>query len=158
MIDCCTQSFSSTWSIAWATDWSTLFIATCVSIQTIIIHATLHLDTGHIRVAFITLLTGADWLVIDDAAERMVSTGTWIFADLVDTGVSLSTLIISVAARQDGSQGLAAVVVIRNISIRTGADHGAHWQRVNDGAGGGVSTWAELGTEELTPVVETSVL
>ena len=76
---------SSTWSIGRTTDGATLLIATCVAVQTVIIHPALHLDTGHIRVALIALLTGAHRMVVDDTTEDRV------FADLVDAGVSLMT-------------------------------------------------------------------
>ena len=89
---------SSTWSIGRTTDGATLLIATCVAVQTVVIHPALHLDTGHIRVALIALLTGAHWVVVDDTTEGMVSTGTRVFADLVDAGVSLPAVIVSLAS------------------------------------------------------------
>ena len=92
------HSLSSTGSIAGATHGATLLIATCMGVQTVIIHSALHLDTGHIRVALVAFLTSADRVVVDDTAEGMVSTGTGVFADLIDARVSLSTVIISLTS------------------------------------------------------------
>lgn len=92
------HSLSSTWCIARATDRATLLVATCMAVQTVIIHSALHFETGNVRVTLVALLTGAHGVVVDDATEGMVSTGTGVFADLVDAGVSLPAVIISLAS------------------------------------------------------------
>jgi hypothetical protein len=56
-----------------------------VRVQAVIVHPTLNLDAGHIRVAFVAVLAGADRLVLDDSAEGVVTTGTGVLADAVDT-------------------------------------------------------------------------
>ena len=89
-------------------------------------------DTLHVRVPFIALLAGADWVVVDDPAEGVISTGAGIFTDLVDAGVRLSTLVVRLAAREDGAEGLTALVVTGHVAVRAGADHGADRQGVND--------------------------
>ena len=98
MVGSSAHSLSSTGSIAGATHGATLLIATCMGVQTVIVHSALHLDAGHVRIALIAFLTGADRVVVDDTAEGMVSTGTGVLADLVDARVSLSTVIISLTS------------------------------------------------------------
>ena len=60
-------------------------VSTRMGVQTVIVHPTLDLDAGHIRVAFIAVFTGADRLVLDDSTEGVVTTCTWVLADAVDT-------------------------------------------------------------------------
>ena len=124
--------FPATRSIAGATDWAALLVTTDVSVQAVIVHPALYLDTGHVGVPFVALLAGADWVVVDDPAEGVISTGAGIFTDLVDAGVRLSTLVVSLAAREDGAEGLTALVVTGHVAVRAGADHGADRQGVND--------------------------
>ena len=102
MLDCGTDGLASTRGIAGATDWATLFITTGVGVQTVVIYPTLHLDTGNIWIALVSLLAGADWFVFKHSTESMISTSTWIFANFVDTGVSLSAFVIRGTSRQDG--------------------------------------------------------
>ena len=59
-------------------------VSTRVGVQAVIVHPTLDLDAGHIRVAFIAVLAGTDRLVLDDSAEGVVTTGTGVLADAVD--------------------------------------------------------------------------
>lgn len=127
-----TDGLSTTRSIARPTDRSALLVTTDVSVQAVIVHPALYLDTGHVRVPFIALLAGAHWVVVDDPAEGVISTGAGIFTDLVDAGVRLSTLVVRLAAREDGAEGLTALVVTGHVAVRAGADHGADRQGVND--------------------------
>ena len=154
----CTDGLATTRSIAGATHRATLLIAADVSVQTVIVHPTLDLDTGHVRVSFISLLAGADGLVVDHSAEGVISAGAGVFTDLVDAGVRLSALVVSLAAGEDGAEGLTALVVTGHVAVRTRADHGPHRQGVNHGAGGGGHAGAEVLTQQATSVVQTGVL
>ena len=118
--------FPATRSIAGATDWAALLVTTDVSVQAVIVHPVLYLDTGHVGVPFVALLAGADWVVVDDPAEGVISTGAGVLTDLVDAGVCFSTLVISLTARQDWAESLAALVITSHIPVRTGADHRPH--------------------------------
>ena len=152
------DSFTSTRGIAGATDGATLLVTTGVSVQTVIVHPTLDLDTGNIGVTLVSLLAGAHRMVIHHSAEGVVSTGAGVFADLVDAGVGVSAVIISSTSGHYGRQGLAAVVLAGHEAVRTGADHCSDRQRVDDGAGGGLLARAEGGAEQSAPVVQTRVL
>ena len=123
---------ASTRGVAGPTDWPALLVTTDVSVQAVVVHPALDLDTGHVGVPFVALLAGADWVVVDDPAEGVISTGAGIFTDLVDAGVRLSTLVVSLAAREDGPEGLTALVVTGHVAVRAGADHGADRQGVDD--------------------------
>ena len=132
MTDSSTDGLTSTRSIARAADWATLLVTTGVSVQAVIIHPTLDLDTGNIGVTLVTLLTGAHRMVVNNTAEGVISTSTRVFADLVDAGVGVSAVIISATPGHDGGQGLAAVVLAGHEAIRTRADHCSDRQRVDD--------------------------
>ena len=67
-----------------------LLAPACVGVQAVIVHPALYIDTGNIRITFLPILAGTDWLVVDYPAEGMVTTGTWIFADFVDAGITFS--------------------------------------------------------------------
>ena len=127
-----TGGLAATRSIAGPAHRAALLVTADVSVQAVIVHHTLYLDTGHVRVPFIALLAGADWVVVDDPAEGVISTGAGIFTDLVDAGVRLSTLVVRLAAREDRAQGLTTLVVTGHVAVRAGADHGADRQGVND--------------------------
>ena len=74
-----------------------------MGVQTVVVHPAFNLDASHVRIALVAVLTGAHWLVLDDPTEGVFSTGTRIFANPVDAGVSLSTLVVCTAARQQRS-------------------------------------------------------
>jgi len=88
----------------------------------------------------------------------MLSTGTGVITDLVDTGICLSTLVICGTSSQDRCQCLTAGVLCAHISIRAGTDHGPHRQRVNDRAACRGSAGVQGFTQQLAFVVQTSVL
>jgi hypothetical protein len=70
-----------------------------MGVQTVVVHPALNLDASHVRITFVAILTGAYWLVLDNPTEGVLSTGTRIFANPVDAGVRLSTLVVRAAAR-----------------------------------------------------------
>ena len=153
-----TNGFSSTWSIAWTTDRTALLVTADVSVQAVIVHPALDLDAGHVGVPLVALLAGADWLVVDDSAEGVISAGAGIFADLVDAGVRLSTLVVGLAAGEDGAEGLTALVIAGHVPVRAGADHRPHGEGVDHGAGSGGHAGTEVLTEQATLAVQTGVL
>lgn len=154
----CAESLSATRGIAGAADWSALLITADVSVQAVIVHHALYLDTGHVRVSFISFLTGTDRLVVDHSAEGVVPAGAGVFTDLVDAGVGFFTLVVSLAARENGPEGLAALVVTGNVAVRAGADHGPHWQGVDHRASGGGDAGVEVLTEQATLAVQAAVV
>ena len=158
MVGGCTGCLAATRSVTGPADRSALLVTADMSVQAVIVNSALYLDTGHVRVAFIALLAGADWVVVDHPAERVVPTGAGVFADLVDAGVRLSTLVVRLAAREDGAEGLAALVVTGHVAVRAGADHGADREGVNHRAGGGGDTGAQLGAERLAATVQAGLL
>ena len=88
----------------------------------------------------------------------MLSTGTGVVTDLVNTGICLSTLIICGTSSQDRCQCLTAGVLCAHISIRAGTDHGPHRQGVNDRAASRGSAGVQGFTQQLAFVVQASVL
>jgi len=157
MADGCADRLSSAGGIAWPTHWPAFLISTRVGVKAVIVHPTLDLDTSHIWVAFIAVLTSTHGLVFYHSAEGVVSTGTRVLADPVDAGVGLPTLIISAAPGQDGRQGAAAVFIGADIAIGTGAHHSPHRQRVNHCADGRVVAGIEGETEGLTLLTEATM-
>ena len=117
------DSLTATRGIAGAADRATLLVTTGVSVQTVIIHPALDLDAGNIGVTLVAFLTGADGLVLQHSAEGVISTRTRVLADLVDTGVGVSAVIICATPGHDRGQGLAAVVLAGHKAIWTRADH-----------------------------------
>jgi hypothetical protein len=55
-----------------------------VGVQAVVVHPALDLDAGHVRVALVSVLTGADWLVVDHPTESVLATSTGVLAELVD--------------------------------------------------------------------------
>lgn len=126
------DGLTSTRGIAGAADRATLLVTTGVSVQAVIIHPTLDLDAGNVGVTLVSLLAGANWFVLQHSAEGVIATRTRVFADLVDTGVGVSAVVICATPGHDGGQGLAAVVLAGHEAIGTRADHCSDRQRVDD--------------------------
>lgn len=95
MVHGCASGFSTTWGISWATHRSTLLIPACVGVQAVIINPAFYLDTGYVRVTFVPIFTGTNWLVVDDSAESMIPASTWIFANFINAGITFSAFVIS---------------------------------------------------------------
>ncbi|MAD25761.1 MAG: hypothetical protein CMO44_16500 [Verrucomicrobiales bacterium] len=128
-----------------------------MGVQTVVVHPALNLDASHVRITFVAVLTGTHWLVLDDSTEGVLSTGTRIFANPVDAGVSLSTLVISTAARQDGWQRSAAILICADVAVGAGTNHRPHWEGVDHCAYCWVVTGVEVQTEVFALLAETSV-
>ena len=152
------HSLAPAWSIAGAADRAALLVAAGVGVETVVIHAALHLDTRHVRVTLVPLLARAHWVVVYHATEGVVAARARVLADLVDAGVSLAALIVRGAARGDGGEGLAAVILAGHEAVRAAADHRPDRQRVYDRAGGGLLAGAEGGAQQPAGVVEAGVL
>ena len=150
--------FPTAGSVAWPAHWPALLVATGMGVKAVSVHSTLHLDARHVGVAFVAGLAGADRLMLNHPAECVVTTGAGVLADFVDAGVGLSALVIRAAAGQDGRQGATTVVLRGYVAIWTRAEHGTDREAVNHGAGGGVHTGGEGGTEQLAAGVQTGVL
>jgi hypothetical protein len=157
MTDCSAYCLSSTGGIARPTHRPAFFVSARMGVQTVVVHPALNLDASHVRITLVAVLTGANWLVLDDPTEGMLSTGTRIFANSVDAGVSLSTLVVRTAARQDGWQGSAAVVICADVAVRAGTDHRPHWEGVNHCAYCWIVAGVEVQTEVFALLTETSV-
>lgn len=94
MTDCRAYCLSSTGGIARPTHRPAFFISARVGVQTVVVHPAFNLDASHVRIALVAVLTGTNWLVFDHPTEGMLSTGARIFANPVDAGISLSTLVV----------------------------------------------------------------
>lgn len=157
MADGCADRLSSAGGVAWPAHWPAFLVSTRVGVKAVIVHPTLNLDTSHIWVAFVAVLTSTHGLVFYHSAEGVVSAGTRVLADPVDAGVRLPALIVSAAPGQDGRQGSAAVFISADIAVRTCAHHSPHRQGVNHCADGGVVAGVEGETEGLTLLTEAAV-
>jgi hypothetical protein len=135
MADGSAFSLTAAGQVARAADRAAVFVAAGMGVQTVIINLALDLDTGHVRVALIAVLTGAHGVMVDHTTECVLSTCARVLADLVDTGVSFATLIICSTSSHNWRQGSAAAVVICDITIGTGTHHGSNRQRVYDRTG-----------------------
>jgi len=90
-----------------------------MGVQAVVVRVALDLEARHVGVALEALLAGAHRLVVDDTAEGVLAARARIFADAIDAGVRLPTLVVCPAACQDGGQGLAARVVVAHIAVGT---------------------------------------
>lgn len=158
MANCCADCLSPTGDITRPTHRPAFLMLTSMGVKTVVIHMTLNLETGNIRVALISIFAGADRLVFNDSAECMIPTGTRIIAYFIDAGISFSTFVISAAAREDGRQGATAVVISADIAIRTSTDHGSHREGVNYGALGRVCAGVDCDAEWHTLLTEAAML
>ena len=86
--------FTSTGGVAGPTHRPALLIPAGVGVEAVIVHPALNLDAGHVRVALVSVLTGADWLVVDHPAESVLATSAGVLAELVDAGVGLAALVV----------------------------------------------------------------
>jgi len=128
-----------------------------MGVQTVVVHPALNLDASHVRITLVAVLTGAHWLVLDDPTEGMLSTGARIFANPIDAGVSFSTLVVRTAARQDGWQGSAAVVICADVAVGAGTDHRPYGEGVDHCAYCWVVAGVEVQTEVFALLAETAV-
>ncbi len=144
--------------IARPADRSTLLVAAGVAVQTVVVCAALDLEAGHIGVALEALLAGAHRLVVDHATEGVLAARARVLADAVDTGVRLTALVVRAAAGQDGGESFTTGVLVADVAVRTGADHGAHRQGVDDGTAGGLAARAQRYAERLALAGEAGVL
>ena len=94
MTDCRAYCLSSTGGIARSTHRPAFFISARMGVQTVVVHPALNLDASHVRIALVAVLTGTNWLVFNHPTEGMLSASTRIFANPVDAGISLSTLVV----------------------------------------------------------------
>ena len=94
MTDCRAYCLSSTGSIARPTHRPAFFISARMGVQTVVVHPAFNLDASHVRIALVAVLTGTNWLVFNHPTEGMLSASTRIFANPVDAGISLSTLVV----------------------------------------------------------------
>ena len=150
MADRCAYGFAAAWQVARPADRSTLFADASMRVQAVVIGFALDLDAGNIRVALVALLAGANRFMIHDAAEGVLAAGAGVFADAIDTGIGIPTLVVCTTAGQDGSQGFAARFLITDIAVGAGTYHCSHRQRVYDGAGGRVAAGSQRFAEWLT--------
>ena len=157
MTDCRAYCLSSTGGIARPTHRPAFFISARMGVQTVVVHLAFNLDASHVRITLVAVLTGAHWLVLDDPTEGVLSTGARILANAVDAGVSLSTLVVRTAARQDGWQGSAAVVICADITVGAGTDHRPHGEGVDHCAYCRVVAGIEVETEVFALLTETAV-
>lgn len=123
-----TGCLPSAGGIARPTHRPAFFISARVTVQAVVVSLTNDLDAGHVGIALVAIFASTDRFVLDDSAEGVITAGAGVIAELVDAGIRLITLIVSAAARQDGIQGPTAVVVRADVAVRTGADHGTHWE------------------------------
>ena len=136
----------------------TFLVDTGVRVEAVVVHGALDLEAGHVRVALVAVLAGAHWLVLDDATEGVLTTGTWIHTDLVDARVSFATIIVCRAAGKNRRERLAARVVGADVAVGTGADHGSHRQGVDHRARGRAGARVEGFAEQDALAVEAGVL
>jgi len=157
MTDCRAYCLSSTGGIAGPTHRPAFFISARMGVQTVVVHPALNLDASHVRITLVAVLAGAHWLVLDDPTEGVLSTGARIFANPVDARVSLSTLVVRTAARQDGWQGSAAVVFCADVAVGAGTDHRPYREGVDHCAYCWVVAGVEVQTEVFALLAETAV-
>jgi len=157
MTYCRAYRLSSARYIAGPTHRPAFLIPTGMSVQAIIIHPTFDLDTGHIGVAFVAILTCTDRFVVHHPTEGVLAAGTGVLTDFVDTGICLSTLIVSAAAREDGRQGATAVTICADIAFRTSTNHGSNRQGVHHTTDGGVIAWTKALTKVDTGTLDTAM-
>lgn len=98
MTDCCADGLSSTGGVAGPTHRPAFLVSARMSVKAVIVYPTLDLNTGHIWVSFISVLTSTHRLVFNDSAEGMVSACTRVLADAVYARISFSALVIGAAA------------------------------------------------------------
>ncbi len=137
---------------------SALLVAAGVAVQTVVVCAALDLEAGHVGVALEALLAGAHRLMVDHATEGVLATRARVLADAVDAGIRLTTLVVRAAAGQDGGESFTTGVLVADIAVGTGADHGAHRQGVDDGTAGGLAARAQRYAERLALAREAGVL
>ena len=90
-----------------------------------------YLNTRHFRISVESLLADAHGPVVDDLADGVASAGARVPAEGVDASGLVRALVVSLAARDDGGESLAAGLLVGDVAIRTFADHGPgkSWNR-----------------------------
>ena len=82
------------------------------------------MNARYFRIAVVALFADADRAVGHDLADCVTAAGTRITAERVDASRLVRALVIPLAARHDGGEGLADGLLVSDVAIRTFADHG----------------------------------
>ena len=157
MLNCSAHSLAAARSVTRSANRPALFVAASVSVQTVVIHSALNLHTRHVRVALVAGLARAHRFVLYNPTGCVFAARARIRAQLVDTAVSLSALVVCCTTGQNWRQRATARFVITNPAVRTCTDHGAYRQRVDDRTNSRTGAWAQCLTQRLAFGVETSV-
>ena len=78
------SSFTAAGQISRAAHRSALLVAAGMGVQTVIINLAFNLDTGNVRITFITIFASTNRMMFNNATEGMFSTSTRIFTNLIE--------------------------------------------------------------------------
>jgi len=82
-----------------------------------------YLYASNFRISVVVFLAGADWPVVDNLADGVTAAGARVPAEGIDAGRLVAALVVPFAAGDDGRQRFAAGLLVRDVPVRTFADH-----------------------------------
>ena len=154
VVDALADGIAAAGQVVHTTDRCAGALQTLMSIFTVIVRGTAHRVASGLGVTVEAWLACAYWPVVLNGALGVPAASTGILANVVDTSLRVTTLVVSGAADQDGDQCLASAIVGGVVTFRTRAEELLDGQGLDDSADGRWCTGIQDLATGLTLFVE----